>query len=89
MAHKKAGGAKARQGGNVRGKRMGVKVFGGGVVKSGQIIVRQRGKTFLPGDNVGIGKDFTLFSKLDGIVEFVNKTRKKKKVNVIEKTQSV
>jgi len=82
MAHKKAGGAKARQGGNVAGKRLGVKVFGGGIVKPGQIIVRQRGQTFLPGANVGMGKDFTIFSKILGIVEFVHKTKRKKKINV-------
>ena len=79
MAHTKAGGSRARQGGNVAGKRLGIKVFGGGVVKSGQIIVRQRGRTFLPGKNVGMGKDFTIFSKISGIVEFRNKTKRKKR----------
>ena len=84
MAHKKAGGASARQGGNVGGKRLGLKVFGGQVVKPGQIIVRQRGRNFIPGDNVGMGRDFTIFSKVDGIVEFVQKNRKKKQINVTE-----
>lgn len=84
MAHKKSGGAKARQGGNVAGKRLGIKVFGGSVVKPGQIIVRQRGKTFLPGENVSMGKDFTIFSKVSGLVLFKNATRKKKKISVIE-----
>jgi large subunit ribosomal protein L27 len=84
MAHKKAGGAKARQGGNVAGKRLGIKVFGGGVVKPGQIIVRQRGRVFLPGANVDMGKDFTIFSKAKGIVEFINETRTRKKINVVE-----
>lgn len=88
MAHKKAGGAKARQGSNVAGKRLGLKVFGGGLVKPGQIIVRQRGRNFLPGSNVGMGKDFTLFSKISGIVEFVNVARNKKKINVVEKKDS-
>lgn len=87
MAHKKAGGAKSNQGGNVAGKRLGVKVFGGGVVKSGQIIVRQRGRTFLPGENVGMGKDFTLFSRIKGVVKFVWDTKTKKKVNVIADTE--
>jgi len=82
MAHKKAGGAQARQGGNVRGKRLGVKVFGGQNVKPGQIIVRQRGRKFIPGNNVDMGKDFTIFSKVNGIVEFVWKNKKKKKINV-------
>lgn len=84
MAKKKAAGAKAGQGGNVAGKRLGIKVSGGSVVKPGQIIVRQRGKGIFPGTNVGMGKDFTIFSKIDGVVQFVNKTKGKKKVNVIE-----
>lgn len=83
MAHTKAGGARARQGGNVAGKRLGVKTFGGEVVKPGQIIVRQRGRTFLPGNNVGMGKDFTIFSKIVGTVKFRNKTKRKKEINVI------
>ncbi|MFA6981937.1 MAG: 50S ribosomal protein L27 [Patescibacteria group bacterium] len=83
MAHKKAGGASAGQGGNVAGKRLGVKVFGEGVVKPGQIIIRQRGKTVNPGNNVKMGKDFTLFSLIDGVVQFVNKTKSRRQVNVI------
>ncbi len=83
MAHKKAGGAKARQGSNVIGKRLGVKVFGGGLIKAGQIIVRQRGRTYIPGINVGMGRDFTLFSKIAGIVNFVNVTKNKKKIDVL------
>ena len=83
MAHKKAGGAQARQGGNVSGKRLGVKVFGGQNVKPGQIIVTQRGRKFIPGDNVDMGKDFTIFSKVNGVVEFVWKNKKKKKINVL------
>lgn len=82
MAHKKAGGSQARQGGNVAGKRLGIKVSGGQIVKPGQIIVRQRGQKFIPGENVKMGKDFTIFSKINGIVEFVFKNRKKKKINV-------
>jgi len=83
MAHKKAGGASARQGGNVSGKRMGIKIYGGSSAKIGQIIVRQRGRTYIPGDKVGMGKDFTIFSKANGVVEFKNVTRKKKKINVL------
>jgi large subunit ribosomal protein L27 len=82
MAHKKAGGSQARQGSNVAGKRLGVKVFGGQKVKPGQIIVRQRGRRFIPGENVAMGRDFTIFSKIDGVVEFVYKNRNKKKINV-------
>jgi len=84
MAHKKAGGAKARQRSNVAGKRLGIKVFGEGVVKAGQIIVRQRGRNFVPGKNVGMGKDFSLFSRVEGVVKFVPfaRYRNKKKINV-------
>ena len=84
MAKKKSAGDKARQGGNVSGKRLGVKVFGGSSVIPGQIIVRQRGKNFEPGKNVGMGRDFTLFSKVSGIVQFVYHTRSKKRVDVVE-----
>ncbi len=84
MAHKKAGGSKARQGGNVAGKRLGVKVFGGSAVKPGQIIVRQRGRIFLPGNNASMGKDFTIFSKISGIVKFAWETKKKKRIDVLK-----
>ncbi len=87
MAHKKGGGTKAVQGGNVSGKRLGVKVYGGGEVKPGQIIIRQRGRRIIPGDNVGMGKDYTIFSKVKGIVEFVWKTKDRKKVNVKESSE--
>jgi large subunit ribosomal protein L27 len=83
MAHKKAGGAKATQGGNVAGKRLGVKVFGGASIKPGQIVVRQRGRGFLPGLNVKMGKDFTIFSTVAGIVQFIWKTKTKKQINVV------
>jgi large subunit ribosomal protein L27 len=83
MAHKKAGGSKARQGGNVAGKRLGVKVFGGSTVKTGQIVVRQRGRHFVPGKNVGMGKDFTIFAMQPGTVEFVFAAKGKKKINVV------
>ncbi len=83
MAHTKQGGTRAGQGSNVAGKRLGVKVSGGSVVKPGQIIVRQRGRTFMAGNNVDMGKDFTIFAKVAGIVEFINKTRSKKQINVV------
>ncbi len=82
MAHKKAGGASAGQGGNVAGKRRGIKVFGGEAVKPGQIIVRQLGRKYIPGENVGMGRDFTIFSKIQGIVEFIFVEKNKKKINV-------
>jgi len=85
MAHKKAGGSKAGQGGNVAGKRLGVKAFGGQAVKEGQIIVRQRGREFIPGKNVFMGKDFTLHAKVPGKVEFEHYTKSRKRINVIEK----
>ena len=84
MAHKKAGGSKARQGGNVAGKRRGIKVFGDQSIKAGAIIVRQKGTKFHPGVNVGMGRDFTLFAKKTGTVVFKNKTSKKKIVQVKE-----
>jgi large subunit ribosomal protein L27 len=70
MAHKKAGGS-TRNGRDSVSKRLGVKCFGGETVKAGNIIVRQRGTRFHPGENVGIGKDHTLFAKAAGKVEFV------------------
>ena len=83
MAHKKAGGSKAAQGGNVAGKRLGVKKSGGSIVKTGQIIVRQRGRTFIPGENVGMGRDYTVFAVANGTVAFKWVTKTKKEVSVI------
>lgn len=77
MAHKKAAGSKAGQGSNVAGKRLGIKTFGGQTVSTGSIIVRQKGNVIHPGVNVGQGRDFTLFAKVDGIVKFANKLGKK------------
>ncbi len=74
MAHKKAAGS-TRNGRDSQSKRLGVKKFGGEVVVAGNIIVRQRGTKFHPGDNVGIGKDHTLFAKSEGNVEFKVKGR--------------
>ena len=83
MAHKKAGGAAARQGANVSGKRLGFKISSGSVVKPGQIIIRQRGRDFAPGKNVMMGKDFTIFSVADGVVQVINQTKSKKTINVL------
>ena len=72
MAHKKAGGS-TRNGRDSESKRLGVKVFGGQQINSGSIIVRQRGTKMHAGENVGMGKDHTLFATSDGVVEFVQK----------------
>ena len=82
MAHKVAGGSKASQKGNVAGKRLGVKKFGGQFVKIGQIILRQRGTKFLPGLNVGLGRDFTIFARKEGIVSFTKNSKKRTVVSV-------
>lgn len=81
MAHKKAGGS-SRNGRDSAGRRLGVKKFGGELVISGNIIVRQRGTKFHPGINVGLGKDHTLFARINGKVNF-KKTRKRTLVSVI------
>ncbi len=83
MAHKKAGGS-TRNGRDSESKRLGVKVFGGQAAKAGAIIVRQRGTHFHPGENVGCGKDHTLFAKSDGVVTFeVKGARRRKFVTVV------
>jgi large subunit ribosomal protein L27 len=69
MAHKKAGGS-SRNGRDSAGRRLGVKKFGGEIVVAGNIIVRQRGTKFHPGDDVGMGRDHTLFALIDGSVKF-------------------
>ncbi|WP_044872189.1 50S ribosomal protein L27 [Pseudomonas sp. LFM046] len=69
MAHKKAGGS-TRNGRDSESKRLGVKLFGGQAVKAGNIIVRQRGTKFHAGVGVGLGKDHTLFAKVDGVIKF-------------------
>lgn len=83
MAHKKAGGS-TRLGRDSNAKRLGVKKYGGEKVKSGNIIIRQRGTRYMPGDGVGIGKDDTLFAKKDGFVVF----KKKKVVQFTGKLQT-
>lgn len=82
MAHKKAGSTKAKQGGNVAGKRLGVKIFGGDMVKAGGIIVRQRGMLFDSGKNTMVGRDHTIFSTIAGKVRFVYNTKSKKRIDV-------
>ena len=81
MAHKKAGGS-SRNGRDSAGQRYGVKRFGGQRVIAGNILVRQKGTKIHPGENVGLGKDYTIFAKIDGIVAFENFTGNRKKVSV-------
>lgn len=81
MAHKKAGGS-SKNGRDSIGKRLGVKRYGGQQVTAGSILVRQRGTTIHPGNNVGCGKDYTLFALVDGVVTFERKGKDKKKVSV-------
>jgi large subunit ribosomal protein L27 len=81
MAHKKAGGS-SKNGRDSNGQRRGVKRFSGQSVKAGNIIVRQLGTRIHPGNNVGVGKDYTLFAKIDGVVTFERKGRAGKKVSV-------
>lgn len=83
MAHKKAGGS-TRNGRDSESKRLGVKIFGGQKVKAGNIIVRQRGTRFHAGDNVGCGKDHTLYAKDEGVIKFeVKGPHKRKYVSVV------
>ncbi|WP_455482181.1 50S ribosomal protein L27 [Bartonella sp. B35(2025)] len=82
MAHKKAGGS-SRNGRDSESKRLGVKKFGGEVVIAGNIIIRQRGTRWHPGDNVGIGKDHTLFALSKGAVSFRKKANNRSYVSVI------
>jgi len=77
MAHKKAGGS-SRNGRDSRGQRRGVKRFGGQAVRAGNILVRQLGTKFHPGTNVGLGRDYTLFALVDGVVKFEAKGRARK-----------
>ncbi len=81
MAHKKAGGS-SRNGRDSAGRRYGVKAHGGSIVSAGTIITRQLGTLIHPGTNVGMGKDYTLFAKIDGLVTFERKDKKRKKVSV-------
>jgi large subunit ribosomal protein L27 len=81
MAHKKGTGS-TRNGRDSNAKRLGVKRFGGETVRAGNILVRQRGTKLHPGDNVGVGKDYTLFALVDGVVKFERKDKSRKKVSV-------
>lgn len=83
MAHKKGGGS-TKNGRDSQSKRLGVKKFGGQHVLAGNIIVRQRGTTFHPGENVGVGHDYTLFALTDGVVAFKVGHSKRKFVSVVE-----
>ena len=81
MSHKKAGGS-SRNGRDSAGQRYGVKRYAGQRVRAGNILVRQKGTSIHAGSNVGIGKDYTLFSKIDGIVAFERFLRNRKRVSV-------
>lgn len=81
MAHKKAGGS-SKNGRDSRGQRRGVKRFGGQSVRAGSILVRQLGTSIHAGENVGVGKDYTLFAKIDGTVSYERLGRSRKKVSV-------
>ena len=81
MAHKKGAGS-SRNGRESESKRLGVKLYGGQIVKAGNIIVRQRGTVHHPGNNVGIGKDHTLFAMIDGKVKFSRKKDNKSYVSI-------
>ena len=81
MAHKKAAGS-SKNGRDSHGQRRGVKRYGGQAVRAGNILVRQLGTKIHPGTNVGMGKDYTLFAKIDGIVAFERMGRSRKKVSV-------
>ena len=81
MAHKKSGGS-SRNGRDSRGQRLGVKRFGGEKVRAGNILVRQHGTKLHAGENVGVGRDWTLYALIDGVVTFERKDKTRKKVSV-------
>ena len=81
MAHKKAGGS-SRNGRDSAGQRLGVKKYGGQFVQAGNILVRQKGTRIFPGENVGMGKDFTLFAKIEVVVQYEKKGKDKKQVSI-------
>ena len=81
MSHKKAGGS-SRNGRDSAGQRLGVKRYGGQKVAAGNILIRQRGTKIHPGNNVGLGRDYTIFAKIDGIVAFERLGKDRKKVSV-------
>ena len=81
MSHKKAGGS-SRNGRDSNGQRRGIKRYSGQTVNAGSIIVRQRGTHIHPGENVGLGRDYTIFAKIDGIVTYERMGKDRKKVSV-------
>jgi len=81
MAHKKGVGS-SRNGRDSESKRLGVKKYGGQFVRAGNIIVRQRGTQFHPGNNVGTGRDYTIFALIDGVVKFERKDKDRQKISV-------
>ena len=81
MANKKAGGS-SKNGRDSNGQRRGIKCFGGQKVRAGNILIRQLGTKIHPGENVGVGKDYTLFAKIDGTVAYERLGRSRKKVSV-------
>ncbi|MCP4568345.1 MAG: 50S ribosomal protein L27 [FCB group bacterium] len=83
MAHKKGVGS-SKNGRDSNGQRRGVKVYGGQAIHAGTIIVRQCGSHILAGENVGVGKDWTIFSKITGVVKFERVGKDRKKVSVVE-----
>ena len=83
MAHKQGQGS-SRNGRDSAGRRLGIKRFSGNFVTAGSILVRQRGTRIHPGRNVGKGKDDTLFAKIDGLVHFEQKSKKRKQVSVLQ-----
>jgi len=83
MAHKKGMGS-SRNGRDSKGQRLGVKRGDGQVVRAGSILMRQRGTTFKPGTNVGIGRDHTLFALIDGTVRFEQATKERKRISVYQ-----
>jgi large subunit ribosomal protein L27 len=87
MAHKKAGGS-SRNGRDSAGRRLGVKLYGDQQAKGGAIIVRQRGTKYYPGENVGMGKDHTLFATVPGVVKFREKTGGRMYVSVVKEAAS-
>jgi large subunit ribosomal protein L27 len=85
MAHKKGGGS-TRYGRDSQAKRLGVKRYSGQTVRAGTILVRQRGTRIQPGNNVGLGKDYTLFALIDGVVKFEPASKDKRRVSVYSVT---
>lgn len=83
MAHKRSGGSSAN-GRDTCGKRLGVKRFSGQKVSAGSILVRQRGTRFKPGENVGLGKDYTLYAKIDGVVQFSRNGKNGRVISILQ-----